>query len=878
MWLAIAARLRTLKLPLLAMHHITTAHNTAAQLHTHTDAVGPNRPAATVLADKAIKALLTSNGLLQTSDNHTDTIDSNPHKEVGRRRTKLGTGRCNESPPIQSRLLIRQRLSEKLESEYQNDLKALEQLSSHEEPTQRHILVRELIMILRRFGNVDFMSMDQEDKPGVNDMVEVAWKQYRKIYEHPQAPQILAQIPLTSLSLLICELNFMPESHEYLVRFTRIVRIFRDFALIGQPITTPLLFSMYLRALNKLGNRQLVLKEVAEYRKASAAQEPSVLSVNIMRQVIAAHFGSRRPDLAMEVFAGMKADPEYTARITPHVYSSVIGGAMRAKVLTNSELSALVEGMLDELVKPSYHDSARTGLLNGLLHLANKQGNPGFLVATFEQYLAHGMPINYTTFGIMLHCACHLETDIRRLHRVYQLMVSNTATYDKLTHHIFAIFINNFVRKYRVDYALSVLQDLKAHPTARYTTQHLSHIFDYYAKNGMASRALGLYRQMVDEDKLVPTWPICMDIVKALKRGGDYDWQLDVPDKALQFDMHPERPLSEDALLAMMVKYGVTGRVSQMFDMFFAFHQVQPHSILHFAVILIAARDIANRYIAYVQQGSGRRRSMRQVDSDEGAIGYAEYVEQLRQVRDQLIETSKSTKVPRNMYNMAISVFAMIRDHESTQVLYDHMTVSEGMEPNTRTFNVLLQSFARGSDMSATQDILKDIKHNKMHLNRATGNAMIFAAILNKSPRQAISVYAHMVGRPTPLLQHLEFKDFVLNVSVDVYTIALLIKGLVQCGMLKEAIIVFEDAFGLLPFVPRQLLETLLSTLEECSHVDFAQLCLRRYAKRVEDCQSDAAGDMLGNSDGEQVGAPERLPLSYFGYLLDPKGTDNSED
>ncbi|KAJ1939179.1 hypothetical protein GGF37_004499, partial [Kickxella alabastrina] len=81
MRLAIAARLRTLKLPLLAIHHIAAAHNTAARLHTHTNAVGANRPVATVLADKAIKALLTSDDLLQPSDNHADTIDSNPHKE-----------------------------------------------------------------------------------------------------------------------------------------------------------------------------------------------------------------------------------------------------------------------------------------------------------------------------------------------------------------------------------------------------------------------------------------------------------------------------------------------------------------------------------------------------------------------------------------------------------------------------------------------------------------------------------------------------------------------------------------------------------------------------------------------------------------------------
>ncbi|KAJ2642451.1 hypothetical protein GGF44_001661 [Coemansia sp. RSA 1694] len=103
-----------------------------------------------------------------------------------------------------------------------------------------------------------------------------------------------------------------------------------------------------------------------------------------------------------------------------------------------------------------------------------------------------------------------------------------------------------------------------------------------------------------------------------------------------------------------------------------------------------------------------------------------------------------------------------------------------------------------------------------------------------------------------------------------------MVSGLVDAGLLKEAVIVFEDAFTVLPFVPRQLLETLVGKLEERELLDFAQLCLKRYTKRVEDSQP--AHLRVAESDGLGVALPEaapaRLPLSYFGYLLDQKSRD----
>ncbi|KAJ2569830.1 hypothetical protein GGH95_004260 [Coemansia sp. RSA 1836] len=225
---------------------------------------------------------------------------------------------------------------------------------------------------------------------------------------------------------------------------------------------------------------------------------------------------------------------------------------------------------------------------------------------------------------------------------------------------------------------------------------------------------------------------------------------------------------------------------------------------------------------------------------------------------------------------MAISVFAILRDRSSTQRIYDHMTQTEGMEPTARTFSVLLQSFVRGLDLATATDVLKDLRVRQIPLNRVAANALIHGYLSANQPLDAISVYAHLVGRPMPLLASATFQDFVSSAPVDAYTFALMVSGLVDAGLLKEAVIVFEDAFTVLPFVPRQLLETLVGKLEERELLDFAQLCLKRYTKRVEDSQP--AHLRVAESDGLGVALPEaapaRLPLSYFGYLLDQKSRD----
>ncbi|KAJ2739269.1 hypothetical protein GGI20_006138 [Coemansia sp. BCRC 34301] len=157
---------------------------------------------------------------------------------------------------------------------------------------------------------------------------------------------------------------------------------------------------------------------------------------------------------------------------------------------------------------------------------------------------------------------------------------------------------------------------------------------------------------------------------------------------------------------------------------------------------------------------------------------------------------------------------------------------------------------------------------------------MLIHSYLNANqPLEAIGVYAQLVGRPMPLIASAEFQGFVSSAPIDTHTFALLVGGLVDVGLLKEAIVVFEDAFTVLAFVPRQLLETLVGKLEDRSLLDLAQLCLKRYIKRVEDSQPahlQAESDGLGVALPEA--APERLPLSYFGYLMGRRPMDENDD
>ncbi|KAJ2891327.1 hypothetical protein GGI21_005887, partial [Coemansia aciculifera] len=354
-----------------------------------------------------------------------------------------------------------------------------------------------------RFGQSDIAN----DKRGkANSVVQAAWAHYDKIRSHEDAPSLLQQIPMAAVHLLIQELTFLRGADDYRRRFERIVQIFDDFGRIGCPIISPRLFSLYLRALNKLGRYQQAINEATAYGSALALESKDMLSINVLRQIMLAYFGGGRPDKALEVFFRVRDNSEYQRYITPHFFATAITGALNDKQLTTDELYSIAEDLLTLIEKPAYPDDSRTGLLNELLHAANKAGNHTFLFHLFERFVDRGFPIDHTTFGILLHCSCAAETDARAIYRVYHSITAHPWMQANMTHHVYAVFINCFVRHNRIDHALSVLHDLQLHPTAHLSIQHMSLIFSHYAQSEMATQALDLFHTVVETEQLAPTW------------------------------------------------------------------------------------------------------------------------------------------------------------------------------------------------------------------------------------------------------------------------------------------------------------------------------------------------------------------------------------
>ncbi|KAJ2825998.1 hypothetical protein FBU31_003559, partial [Coemansia sp. 'formosensis'] len=672
---------------------------------------------------------------------------SSTERKVGRRRrrTRLGPGTSSESPKDTThwRTQKRQTLATWLEPKYR-------------ESAHKHILVRELMDIIRRFGSVDrgtadpdavvIPAEDAKDEPTrANSLVDTAWAHYVKIRSHEDAPSLLSQIPLIAIRILVYELTFLRGSAEYRRRFERVVQIFEDCASVGRPIASPLLFGMYLRALNKLGRYQQAISEAVAYGLSTGSGSDPILSVNIMRQIVEAYFGGGRPDKALEVFYRVRDNPEYCDSITPHFYVSAINGAMRAKNLTSAELYAIVDDLFGLLGKSSYPDGTRTGLLNELLNVANKTGNRAFLFHVFERSVDRGFPINHTTFGVLLHCSCAEETDPRVIYRVYRSIITHPSTYTTMTHHVFAIFINCFVRHHRVDHALSVLHDLRLHPTACLTVHHSALIFRYYAESGMAAQALELFHTTVNMDNFAPTWTMCVDVTKAVGRGGDMAWALESVDVGAVSEFPDDeirRMQHHDALLTALVKYGLAGDSTRMLETFFVLHESYPNSILSFVAVLMQSHHIAKQHSQDLARGPTTHTVTPAARASESQ--QRDFVDQLNVVADLLLVASSTISIPQNLYNMAISVFAILRDHSSTQRIYDHMTQTEAMEPTARTFNVLLQSYVRGLDLAAASDVLKDIRARGIPLNRIAANALIHGYLNSNQPQQAIDVYAYL--------------------------------------------------------------------------------------------------------------------------------------
>ncbi|KAJ1994227.1 hypothetical protein GGI25_003411 [Coemansia spiralis] len=808
--------------------------------------------------------------MAETKSERAMESDSIDDKYLGKRANK-----------VESRLFLRQALSQKLEREAMDQADSLEltAVDSVQEdiaaPIRRHILVREFMAILRRLDTHSFTSADLNGMVGTSDfeglvearceaetVVLAAWSHYCKIKAHSNAEVLTRQIPMSAICLLVTELTFMPGSHDYHQRFERVVQIFNDFSSFGRSIKNPVQFGMYLRALNKLGRYKLVIKEAELYfeHEGHIIASPALL-MGIKRQVITAYFSGNRPDKAIEVFRNLKADEKLCNSITPHVYSAILTGALNSKHISNITLFSYVEDMLDLICKHNYTSASRTGLLNELLQSAYKTANSDFFFHTFERFLVRNIKINYTTFGILLHFSCSsYAADARQLHHLYRRIVDSKTNWEIMTQHIFAIFISSFVRLGRIDYAISVLEDLRAHPKAQLTSMHFSVLFSHYAEFGMAQHALELYHTMTNIDKLHIPWSVWINLVKAIRRSSDFNYSNDGSPASGQRE--------KDELLVNIIKHGQRDSMQGMFDSFFKLRGLDPGDVFAFAALFAGAFNMAAKDAW--RSGMDPQSTLPENDmyfKDEA--WRFKLVSHLRQALRCLIDASGCLSVPQDLYNSAIATFAILHDYESAQQLYDHMTYTEAMEPSASTFNVLLQAFVRGSDTTTATQILERARTNNIPLNQITANALIHGYLVANKPFDAIKVYSYVAGRPLPLLENTGYNDFVASGSVDIYTVVLLVSGLVDAGMVKEAIVIFEDAFFLLRTVPNRLLAMLVNKLEEKLQFDIAQLCLKRYSKRVDDNNYNLQPMHAISKLAEPVNTPNRFPVSYFQYLVD---------
>ncbi|KAJ1963629.1 hypothetical protein GGI12_001944 [Dipsacomyces acuminosporus] len=765
----------------------------------------------------------------------------------------------------QGRYRIRHKLLESMDSRDSYEIVSHEENSSKGNTAAAHslhrsVLVRDFEFLLRRcdaLNSAVTVTSAPDQKDGTESALWAAWLQYKKISEHPDSRVLLTQIRPSATALFITELNFATASLDYRKRFDQIIRVFDDYSNIGRPITNHLLFGIYLRALNKVGKHRLVFKAIPEFYSYTNSSSDSVLPPNIVRQLIAAYFGVNRADKAFETFDILRKDRKHKSTFTPHVYVEVIRGAIRTNHLSESEIHELVDELLELLDHWKHSDAASTGILNELLDAVKASANRSLFFWILERFISQGTGTNYATFGIVLKSLQFLRPGTKQMKDIYDALISHEQSRNAMTQHVFGVFINNFVNNGMINDALSALQDMRNHPTASPTILNMSLLFKHYAAAGLAQQSLALYHTMLDVDKLTPTWVIYMSIVKAISKYRHLDKVSEIAD-----DMTKRF----DGLLMLLINHGQVGDFDQMFDAFDKLREIAPNSLLPFAAVFVKSYYIAKQRARLIRYGPEATTRLGAGIPDDAEN--QRFVGLLRACLDSLFKALSDQPGIRDLYNMIISTFATLRDYESTQRAYDHMTKIKHLEPNSRTFNVLIQSYVRNFDLDTATDVLEELKAGQVPLNHVTFNVLIRGYSKAGLVDQAIDAYAYMVGRPSALLDSAEFKDFVPCATPDDYLYAFLISALIDSRRYKEAIIVFEDSFSTLPFVPRQLLEALVGRLEESLQFALSLQCLKRYTKRVEDCQP--APSQITLPDGKHAAVPEpssdRLPATYFGY------------
>ncbi|KAJ2647153.1 hypothetical protein IWW40_004893 [Coemansia sp. RSA 1250] len=813
-----------------------------------------------MMASRLTNYLTSMHSEAELASNSSDSTAATTHidnevRSSTRRRQTISQSVSRYIQQHQTRLSLRNKLVQQLGYEFHAEISSL--IEPEEDTlTQRHILVRQLISILRQFDLVDLESghiegdsvpMDSVARP--ISIVQAAWKAYSKISTHADSSLLLRQLPVSAVSLLICELNYVSDSESFHLRFEHIVQIWDDFEAIGRPIFSSPLFSIYLRALNMLRRHQVVLAKVDQFY---VIKQESKLPMSVTRQLIAAYFGGKQPENAMRLFSYIKSDTQLRDAITPHIYTTVLRGALQSSHLADAEVFILADELLDLLADPKYSDSARIGILNEVLQMASARSHLNLLYYMFEHYLARNFPVNYTTFGILLRIVCHQETDPRELFSIYQFIIGSNSSHALLNSRIFAIFISSFLHLHRPDYAWLAFEELRAHPQAQCTIIHYKLLFSYYAEAQMASNALALYHLMVDSDQIQPTWEIYADIVKAISQGTDKN----------SFSDNTEISDANE-LLTRLIVYGSNCQGDQMLDAFAQLGDMQ--STLAFAAVVLGAYRTIATYEQLSRHEFCFESSSSRISNDDQLQSF---VERLFAVIEPIFMMGKDVVVPEQVYRYAISAFVLARDEEKAQRIYDCMTQTKEISPTMQTFDALLRAFARSSTYKSAWDMFENLRSHNAPLKPVTANALICGLFNNNMPQQAIEVYGYLVGRPTPLLSHARYDEFFINTPCDAYTYALLLKGLVEASLVKEAVVVFEDAFSVLPYIPRQLLATFASTLEENNLVDFSLACLRRYRKRVEESQPEKLQVLAAGDASQLESAPKCLPQSHFGYFV----------
>ncbi|KAJ1927253.1 hypothetical protein FBU59_007238, partial [Linderina macrospora] len=309
-----------------------------------------------------------------------------------------------------------------------------------------------------------------------------------------------------------------------------------------------------------------------------------------------------------------------------------------------------------------------------------------------------------------------------------------------------------------------------------------------YGKTGLMDRALSLYHRIVDEDKIAPDWSMYMLLAEGIYRS---TYPLDRVSPSLEgFEQF-------DSLLVDIIHKGKENDYRGMFSAFTELRSLAPNSLMPLVAVLFQSSNIARRRTRAIQNGPmAITRLGADFPSDEE---FDLFMSNFRDCVDGLLESSANgLPVKPFLFNMAISISAQIRDYATTQRVYDHLTKTEGMEPDGQTFRALIRSYIGSFDYASATDVLDELTARNVPLTCITFNALIHGFITAALPEQAIKAYLFMTGRPAALLEAPEFKNFLPVTKPDIYTFATMIDGLISAGMFKEAIVVFEDSFTLL--------------------------------------------------------------------------------